>query len=111
MSDQPKACDMVNAQAVSLPMSVMSNGPSSDPYALRQILATDGFMYALEDATVGTCSGTLVFGFFSGGGPGGVYGTPVAGALPPTILYRLFLPKTDGCQPCDDNFVVHLTKV
>src|SRR4051812_16025359 len=90
MSDQAKTCDMVTAQAVSLPMSVTANGPSKDAVALRQIRATSGFMYALEDATVGDCSGTLVFGFFSGGGPGGVFGTPTAGQNPPTVLYRLF---------------------
>jgi len=111
MSDQAKTCDMVTAQALSLPAAIAANGPSTNADALRQIRGSSAFMYALEDATVGACSGTIVFGFFSGGGPGGILGTPMPGKFPPTILCRLFLPLTDGCQPCDDNFVVQLKKV
>jgi hypothetical protein len=33
------------------------------------------------------------------------------GKYPPLVFYRLFMPVTDGCQPCDDNFVAQLSKL
>ena len=110
VSNSSKTCELVTAQAVSLPAPITANGVSTDPDVLRQARASNGFMYAVEDATIGTCSGTLLFGFYSGGDPKGVFATPTAGKYPPLVLYRLFLPVTTGCQPCDDNFVARLVK-
>lgn len=111
MSNTAKTCEMVTAQAVSLPAPVSMISVSTNASALSQARGSNAFMYAVQDATIGSCVGTLVFGFYSGGGPGGVFGAPVEGKYPPAVFYRLFLPATDGCQPCNDNFVVRLSKV
>jgi hypothetical protein len=85
-------------------------GPSTDGNAINQIRGTGAFMYAAESVTAGQCEGALMFGLFDSGGPGGIYTQPLAGNLPPAVLYTLFLPSGGTCQACDDNFAIQLTK-
>jgi hypothetical protein len=67
-------------------------------------------MYAVEDVTIGNCTGALGLDILPGRGAGGVFATPTPGALPPAVLYALFMPNGSTCQLCDDNFVIHFVK-
>ncbi|HEX7501770.1 MAG TPA: hypothetical protein VF524_15945 [Polyangia bacterium] len=110
VSSPNEVCYLVSAQLVSAPAQLSRSGPSSDPYALLQAKNGNSFMYAVENATLGDCAGALVLGFYGGGNPGGIFAPPAEGGFPPALLYTLFLPSNGSCQPCDDLFVIQLTK-
>ncbi len=103
-------CYDVTAEVTSAPSQLTLAGPSTDGNAINQIRGTGAFMYAAESVTAGQCEGALMFGLFDSGGPGGIYTQPLAGNLPPAVLYTLFLPSGGTCQACDDNFAIQLTK-
>lgn len=111
VSDGTKDCQYVTANVTSAPQQITLQGPSSDPYATADARYGDTFMYAVENVAVAGCTGVMVLNLFGGGAEGGLFSTPVEGDFPPAILYRLFLPSTGVCQPCDDNFVIQLTKL
>jgi hypothetical protein len=112
VANTSQTCKFVTAKLSSAPAAVTLLGPSSDAGANLVARGSDNFLHAIEDVTVGTCSGVAVVELFAGGAPGGVYSAPIEGAFPPAILYRLFLPSTvsSSCSPCDDNLVIQLSK-
>ena len=66
-------------------------------------------MYAVEEVTVGSCTGTLLIEVFGGTD---IYAAPVEGQSPQVILYRAFFPGGVGiCKTCDDNFVVQFSRL
>jgi hypothetical protein len=103
-------CLIVTAELASAPAQIGIGMPSSDTNAGHLARGSNTFMYAVEDVTLGGCSGPMIFEFHSQGGPGGIFGVPVVGQLPPSLLYRLFLPIQATCSLCADNFVVQLSK-
>jgi hypothetical protein len=66
-------------------------------------------MYVAEAVTIGGCGGALGLGIRAGA-PGELFAPPTTGQLPPALLYRLFVPSSGSCPPCDDNFVIQFTK-
>jgi hypothetical protein len=114
--DRSKSCRVVTANLTAAPAALTLSGSSSNAAAMQDVLGRAGFMYALEDVVVAGCSGTLVLKLFHSLGAGDLYAAPVDGQPPTVILYRLFLPApmstpaSAGCSPCDDNFVVKVSK-
>jgi hypothetical protein len=109
-NDANHTCFIVTANLTSAPAAVVLGGPSVDAGALQQARGRPGFMYGVEDVTVGGCAGTLTIKLFHVGA-GNLYSTPADGQLPAVVLYRLFLPTSGACLPCDDNFVVRVSNV
>jgi hypothetical protein len=103
-------CTLVAAKVVAGPPQITLRGRSSDTITIDQVHTGDPLLYAAEDVTIGSCSGTVGFAVVPTGTPAGYFATPAAGQLPHALLYRLFVAKTSGCQPCDGNFVVHLVR-
>jgi hypothetical protein len=104
-----KSCAFVKAEPASLPPEIADLAPSTGTdVPLAQ--GSDSLIFTDNQATIGGCTGQLVFNLFAGGGPGGMFGAPMEGQRPPVVLYRLFSPETGTCQVCDDNFVAQLVK-
>lgn len=103
-------CLMVTADLTAAPAQIGVGMPSSDTNAAHLARGSNSFMYAVEDVTIGGCSGPMIFELYSQGGPGGIFGIPMVGQLPPALLYRLFLPTDPACSFCADNFVIQLSR-
>lgn len=110
VSNPDGTCYEVTAQVLSGPSELGLVGWSSDEVAGDEVRGTSAFMYSVESVTAGGCAGSWALGYYNGGGPGGIFAAPVAGKLPPAIVWRLFLPSTPSCQPCEDDFAIQLTK-
>ncbi len=111
VSDVHGICDYVTAQIVSAPSQLVVTGPVTDRSANLQAQNNQDFIYSVEEVSVGNCTGTMTLELYGGGGPGGIYATPIVGDYPPVVLYRNFSPSSPSCQPCEDNFVIQLSKV
>lgn len=103
-------CMLVASKVVAGPAQTTWQGPSSDTVTVEQVQSGDPLLYAAEEVTIGSCSGSVGFAVVPTGTPAGYFAEPIAGQLPHALLYRLFIPKTPGCQPCDGNFVIRLVK-
>lgn len=108
-SERHDLCEYVTAAFGTTPNALTIVRPTTNMQAIHQAMGTDD-LYAIADVKVGTCSGTIVVELFSTAATGGIFSTPVDGALPPAVVYRLFLPSTGPCQACDDNFAASVTR-
>jgi hypothetical protein len=103
--DHVRGCRYIVADVVGVPQPTVLNGPSSN--TIRE--NGNEFMYAVEEVTVGSCTGTLLIEVFGGTD---IYASPVEGQSPHVILYRAFFPGGVGtCKTCDDNFVVQFSRL
>jgi hypothetical protein len=104
-------CKLITAEVVSRPPEIVPGDSSSqadEEFARRQVSESSS-MFAGEAVTIGDCEGA--FGVsIRPGAPGELFATPTPGQLPPALLYRLFVPTSGGCTPCDDTFVIQFTK-
>jgi hypothetical protein len=70
----------------------------------------DAPMYAVDDVSVGACTGAMALVVLPGNAAGGIFATPVSGQPPPAVLFRYFFPTSGGCAECNDDFVIQLMK-
>jgi hypothetical protein len=111
VDDKNKICQLIKSDLVSAPAAVVPADSSSqaDAIVAQQQVSELSAMFAGEAVTIGDCGGG--FGVsIRPGAPGQLFATPTAGQLPPALLYRVFIPTSGGCTPCDDNFVIQFTK-
>ena len=104
-------CKVVAADITGPPAPVSLLGPpATQPGRTRVSSGGAGFMIAGASVTTPVGDGDLVLDFLFGGASGGIFATPVSGALPPVVLQRTFFPAQDPSPRCLDQFVVHLVK-
>jgi len=105
-------CELIAANLVSAPSQIAPVDGAGQFLALaRAQVAQTSVMYAAESAAIAGCIGGFALSIRPGGGGlGGLFATPVTGRLPPALLYRIFLPSSDTCQACADNFVIQIAK-
>jgi hypothetical protein len=108
-SDRNHTCNLVVADLTAPPTGLSVTGPSTNPTAMAMATGTEG-LYVLAEVKTATCGGTLLLELFEGGGAGGLLSQPKDGDYPPAIIYRLFLPSSGTCQPCQDNFSASVSK-
>ncbi len=104
-------CKLITADLVAAPSEIVpgSDSAQSDAREAQLQVADISLMYVAEAATIGGCGGALGIGIRPGAA-GQLFATPMTGTLPPALLYRLFVPSIGSCQPCEDSFVIQLTK-
>jgi len=103
-------CTIVASKVVAGPTQVTWQGPSSEGSVVSEVQAGDPVLFAAENVTIGTCTGTIGFSVVPTDSPDGFFAEPMPGRVPPMVLYRMFLTETPGCAPCGDNFVIKLIK-
>jgi hypothetical protein len=106
-----KNCQLIAAKAIAVPAPITIDSDDFGSLASAQVEKDPSVIYSAENVSVNGCDGAYAFAIMAGDGKGGIFATPVQGAPPPAILFRLFLPSSNGsCQTCFDNFVVQLSE-